>query len=210
MRPLSIWAWCLLCVGCSSPPGSLPEPGPRLVVHDARLDAGAGLVVHAARATVDDAGAGRASDVRAVLQPQASGGEGAGQVRTRPALEVEAPSSDWDLRTGTVRFSGGVVATRGLVQLTCAELEVVYADADRIDTAVASGDVLVVRGERRASGDQAVLTAGDGSLALTGSPSVTDGPNTLTGSRIVLYLDDERVLCDDCRLVVAGSAIGPR
>jgi lipopolysaccharide export system protein LptA len=54
-----------------------------------------------------------------------------------------------------------------------------------------------------------VLTADDGKVVLTGDPRVSDGPNVLEGASITLYLDDERLECASCRLVVQGAAVAP-
>lgn len=199
----------LLLLACGATP--LPpedEGAPRLVVEEAVLRAGEGLTLRAARATVDDLGVGQGSQVQAELRAPAPPVDAAGAAPARPPLQITAPQSDWDLRTRSVRFTGGVTATRGAVTLTCQELEVRYASADQVDTATARGQVQVLHGQRTARADQAVLTAADGALTLTGAPQLTEGANTLTGQRIVLWLDDERVRCDDCRLVVAGTALG--
>jgi len=192
---------------CQPSPAPPPATGPRLVVQGPSLQAGEGLVLHAEQAVVDDAGAGQAQVVRAELQPATPAGPGAA---APPPLQIEAPQSDWDLRSRTVHFTGGVTATRGEVQLRCDALEVRYAGPDRVDTATAEGHVLVTRGERRATSERAVLTAADGRIVLEGSPQLSDGPNTLTGRSIALFLDDERVQCEACRLVVAGSALSPQ
>ena len=42
-----------------------------------------------------------------------------------------------------------------------------------------------------------------------GSPMIADGPNQLRGREIALYLDDERIECDSCELVVRGDAVAP-
>ena len=67
----------------------------------------------------------------------------------------------------------------------------------------------VVRGARTATGATARLTTADGRLVLEGDPRIVDGPNTLTGDRITLFLDDERLECERCRLEVQGGAVLP-
>lgn len=130
----------------------------------------------------------------------------------KPPLEIVAERSEWDLAARTARFSGAVVVKRGGVELRCATLDVRYAGADRIDTVVATGDVRVRQGDRTASAATAELVGATGEIALTGGPRLAEGPNTLHGARIVLWLDDERATCEGasgepCRLVVEGSAL---
>jgi len=201
--------------GCGGAPADV-DAGPRLRVEQVHLQAGEGVELTAARATLDDDGRGRGEQVRARLgAPLLPGpdGQAAGSApaeadaTSRPPLVIEAPHSDWDMKARSVRFTGGVEATRGPVSLRCEELAVRYADGDRIEEAVATGSVVVERDGRRATGERAVLTTADGRIELTGSPLLTEGASTLTGERIELYLDDERVRCERCRLVVDGDAL---
>jgi lipopolysaccharide export system protein LptA len=189
-----------LACGQTSVPEA-PPTGPPLRVEEARLEA-PGLVLLAASATVQGDGLTQASQVQATVQ--------GGGVEPRPPLTIEAPDSTWDLRDRTVRFTGGVRARRAQVELTCDELQVRYADAERVESALATGQVKVVHGQRTATSASALLTTADGSIVLTGDPQISDGPNLLSGQRITLYLDDERVRCEGCRLRVDGQAVSPR
>lgn len=130
----------------------------------------------------------------------------------KPPLEIQALRSTWDLKARVARFEGGVKVVRGGVELRCDTLEVRYADADRIDRVVATGNVRVRQGERRATADTAELVGATGEITLAGAPHLFEGPNELVGSRIVLWLDDERATCEGegverCRLVVASTAL---
>lgn len=130
----------------------------------------------------------------------------------KPPLEIVAERSDWDLKARTARFSGAVQVRRGEVILGCAELEVRYADAERIDRVLAAGGVEVRRGERLATSASAELNGATGKITLLGEPRLSEGPNTLLGHTIVLWLDDERATCEGvegapCRLLVEGSAL---
>lgn len=126
-----------------------------------------------------------------------------------PPLVITGKRSRWDLKGGTVVFEEGVQAVRGDVTVFCDTLDVTYA-GDRVEKAVASHHVRVVKGGREARGDTAVLTTADGRVELQGSPSITEGANRMSGERIVLFLDDERLECDACRLEVAGEAVAPK
>ena len=126
-----------------------------------------------------------------------------------PPLVVTGQRSSWDLKSGRVIFEGDVAAVRGEVTLYAAKLEVAYAQ-DKVDQAWASGGVRVVRGAREATADTAHLVVSNGRVALAGSPALREGPNRMTGQAITLFLDDERLECDQCRLEVAGDAVTPR
>lgn len=126
-------------------------------------------------------------------------------------LAITSAKSSWDLKARSARFEDHVVLTRGDVTLTCSTLDVVYA-GDRIDHVVADGTVRVVRGGRTAEATHAELAGKSGQITLTGHPKLSEGPNTLMGTTITLWLDDERATCEGaggepCQLVVAPSAL---
>lgn len=129
-----------------------------------------------------------------------------------PPLEIVADRSEWDLRGRTARFEGNVRVRRASLLLVCAELEVTYADARSLERVVASGEVRVQQGERTGSAARAELAAATGQIVLTGEPRLAEGPNALAGDRIVLWLDDDRALCEGaagapCRLLIDGAAL---
>ena len=157
------------------------------------------FTARAGEAHVEADGDGLAEAVEARVEP----------ADQKPPLEVASETAQWDLAARTVRFEGAVVATRDTLELRCNVLEVRYRDPEHLENAVATGDVRVIDGERRASGTQAELTVSTGELVLTGDPVIEEGANTMRGDRIALFLDDDRLLCTGCRLVVRGEALRP-
>lgn len=190
----------LLILACAVDPGEAPLDG--LQVTEAEVVLDGGVQVWLAQATIDLEGTGVGVQVAAHVPPPAGG--------VLPPLDITAARSSWDLRERIVRFEGDVVATRGEVRLTCDRLVVHYEGPDRVERAEATGSVTVTRGDRTAQSERAVLTTQTGQVVLTGAPRLSEGPNLMSGQRIVLYLDDERVDCDACRLVVDGAGVAPR
>ncbi|MBN1337472.1 MAG: hypothetical protein JXB39_16075 [Deltaproteobacteria bacterium] len=126
-----------------------------------------------------------------------------------PSLHVTARRAAWDLPGRTVRFEGDVRGIRGDVTLDCAVLEVWFTDPDALERAEASGDVRVRQGAREARARAAVLDVPRGRIELSGSPSLAEEGLRLTGERIVLLLDDERIECDACSLEFLEAAPEP-
>jgi lipopolysaccharide export system protein LptA len=123
------------------------------------------------------------------------------------ALEISAPHTDWDLSKREATLSGGVVAVRDDLRMECERMIVHFSDPGRVEWAVATGAVRVSLGGRVATGKKAKLTTANGVVVLTGSPSLSDGANHMRGERIVLWLDDQRVECEACRLQIDPSAM---
>ena len=184
-------AIAMLLIGCGTPPPATPAH--RLVAEDAVLSVEAhGLTVHARQATVGDNGEGSARSVRA----------------DAPGLEITSDHSQWRFSDQTATFTGQVRVTRGDTLLTCQALTVSLGDGEQIRDAVASGGVVVSQAGRRAEAEQADLDGATGRIVLTGSPALLQERRTLTGERITIWLDDERVDCEQCTLTLNGDAIG--
>ncbi|MDP2304566.1 MAG: LptA/OstA family protein [Pseudomonadota bacterium] len=203
MSATAAFAACLLLVGACAPPEvdpPLPQPLPSAATASGVEVSGDGW--SAAAATLRfGAGFAQATEP-AVVRPSDG----------KPPLEIVAERSEWDLKARTARFVGAVHVRRGDVVMRCDALDVLYADAERIDRVIATGSVEVRRGERLATSASAELEGATGKVALTGEPRLSEGPNTLAGHTIVLWLDDERATCEGvsgapCRLLVEGSAL---
>lgn len=177
-------------LACDAEPAPVPEA---LLVAEQVTVSLDGITISARQAIVDDDGTGHAQTVHAAAPP----------------LNIIADNANWSFSDRTARFEGNVVATRADVTLKCSLLTIDFQRPDRIEHAQASGGVQVIQGERTASSQEAELTAEDGMLVLTGEPIITDAGNQLTGERITLWLDQERVECQACTLVVDGGAIAP-
>jgi|WetSurMetagenome_2_1015567.scaffolds.fasta_scaffold461879_2 lipopolysaccharide transport protein LptA len=126
-----------------------------------------------------------------------------------PSLTVASARADWDLKAKKVVFDGNVVASRGPFTLSCDHLEVTYQRADRLEHASATGHVRVSREDLEALGERAILDVDSGRVELLGQPRIHQGSQSLAGNRILLWLDDERLECEGCSLVVEGEAVLP-
>ena len=124
-------------------------------------------------------------------------------------LEIRAPRTEWDLKTRTATLSGGVTARRGVVDIRCAQMVVTFSSPGRVSSAVATGDVRITHGQRSGTGTKAVLSTSDGTIVLTGKPTLKDGSNRMAGTQITLHMDADKVTCDDCRLQIASGAVTP-
>jgi lipopolysaccharide transport protein LptA len=197
-RLLPIAFPAVLLLGACGGAGVAADPGPTpgLGLTDATLDLPSVGSFTVAEASVDVEGKGKARTVHASLQSPGA-----------PELVIEAPSSEWDLAAGSVLFTGGVVVNRGDVQLHCRTLALRFDGDHRVELAEATGEVRLDRGSLHAQAEAATLVGATGRLELHGAAKLQEPAGTLVGARIVLWLDDDRVECADCRLVVDGSKL---
>jgi lipopolysaccharide transport protein LptA len=155
------------------------------------------------RATMDADGGGSGWGIRASLGVDDGGAP-------IPELKITADRSSWDLKSRTIQFEGNVVATRGDMKLTCARLDVWMGEGDDVEHAAATGGVRVTQGDRDATGREAKLTTERGELVITGEPMVREGGTSFSGERVTLWLDDERMECEGCEVVVQSPGVdGP-
>ena len=101
-----------------------------------------------------------------------------------------------------VEFIGNVKATQGATTITSDRLKIYYRGSledggqtqDSIRKIIATGNVIIRSENRLAVTDQAEYEADAGTIRLIGPDSkVTSGNNTVTGERITMYRDTDRV-----------------
>jgi len=66
------------------------------------------------------------------------------------------------------------------------------SDADKIKEVVAEGHVRITRGDRVAEGRRAVFDQAKQTIVLSDGAVLHEGPNQVTGDRIIVYLREER------------------
>lgn len=106
-------------------------------------------------------------------------------------VEVISDSLSIDQQSGQAVFSGNVIVVQGDLRMAAGQVEVRYSDVDggrSVDTVLASGGVLVTRGEDAAEGAEAVYAVNDALLTLTGNVLVTQGPTAISGDRLVVNM----------------------
>ncbi len=194
---IALLALAVACAGAAEPipPPAPPEPG--IALTGAQLRTPEGGVASAPVARLGPDGVVEAERGVATIP-----------VADAPALEITAARTRWDLAGGRMALAGAVTATRGDVTLTCDEADVRLDAARRVERVEARGHVIVTQGARVARASRAVLEAGDGRITLTGDASLADGRNRMAGEPLVIFLDDDRVECDACRLSVDASSLG--
>ncbi len=113
---------------------------------------------------------------------------------SREPISVSADSLVFDNRTRVLTYNGGVVATQGDMKLESNTLTVALDDkADsRLKEVVAVGDVHLSKGSRSATAGRAVFDQTSRTVVLSDNAVLHDGPNQVSGERVVVYLDEER------------------
>ncbi|WP_227427375.1 LptA/OstA family protein [Roseibaca sp. Y0-43] len=114
---------------------------------------------------------------------------GLNAVRGQP-VEVRSDSLQVDNSTGETVFSGNAVLGQGDMRLAAQTIKVVYAPGDnaRIRRLEASGGVTLVTAQEAAEAASAVYDIDAGTVRMSGSVILTQGPNVLSGDRLTVNL----------------------
>jgi lipopolysaccharide export system protein LptA len=118
-------------------------------------------------------------------------------------INIEADSLSVDSKSNVMVWRGHVHAVQSGTDLTSDVLQVSYGkDFHEIKQAVADGNVRVTQGGRWATGDHAVLDQTARTIEMTGNPVIHDGPDQITGTKILVYLDSQKSVVEGARAVI--------
>lgn len=106
-------------------------------------------------------------------------------------VEITADSLEVNQTDGQATFTGNVLVGQGELRLSAARIEVEYDDGGQgIKTLTATGGVTIVNATDAAEAQEAVYTIASGNVVMTGNVLLTQGPNAISGERLVLNLRD--------------------
>ncbi len=113
---------------------------------------------------------------------------------TREPISVTADGLEFNYRTRVLTYKGNVVVTQGDMKLQSDTLVVSLDEHtdNQINEVVADGQVRLSKGTRWATGGHAVFDHGRNTVVLSQNAVLHDGPNQVSGDRVVVYLDQER------------------
>lgn len=115
--------------------------------------------------------------------------------RDRSSVPINIKSNEMfaDNNAKTATFIGKVVAKQDDVTIYCDKMIVYYGDsAEDIDKIEAIGSVRILQTNRVGTGGHGLYESKIGKITLTINPRVTQDRDTVTGVKIVYFLDDQR------------------
>lgn len=107
-------------------------------------------------------------------------------------VEVTSNQLAVDQLAGTALFTGDVVVVQGEIRINAPEMLVQYITlpdgsiGEEVDTITATGGVLMVTPTEEAESDMAVYTPARDEVVMTGNVLLTQGPNTVNGTRLTV------------------------
>ncbi len=110
-------------------------------------------------------------------------------------VTVSADRLEADNKKNVVVFRGNVVAEEDFL-LCSDELYVSYGQRQRVDKITATGSVRIYQENKESSSEKAVYDRVARTIVLTGGPVVKQCTDTVTGDKITVYLDEDRVVVE--------------
>lgn len=108
-------------------------------------------------------------------------------------IDIKSETLSLDYKGKTVLFNGNVRAVQTGSQLTSDTLKVLYGnDFKDVQQVIADGHVKITQGDRLATCDHAVLDQVARTVEMTGNPVIHEGPDQVTGNRILIHLDTQK------------------
>lgn len=109
-------------------------------------------------------------------------------------INVRADKLEFSYKDRVLTYSGAVVVTQADLTLKADVLTVTINDKgpDRLEQIIATGNVEISQGARSAAGGKAVFNQRERRVELTENAVLKEGPNQISGDRVIVYLDEER------------------
>lgn len=123
-------------------------------------------------------------------------------------IEILADTFEADGKLKRGVFRGNVIAKQGDVRLMANQIEAEYSKvANGIVKAIAQGQVTVTSGAKVGKAARAEFNNDQRTIVLSGEPRLWEEGTVLEGRELVFHVDDGRVECFECSLVVDPSQI---
>lgn len=119
-------------------------------------------------------------------------------------IDIASDRLEFNYGQGLLRYEGNVRVEHAGAKIRARSLEVAFEPEGRrsLKKITARGDVEVLHGDESARGELAEYDPIAGTIMLSQNARLGSGPNSLSGEKVVVYLNERRA-------VVLGSAAAP-
>lgn len=118
------------------------------------------------------------------------------------SLEIQSDTMISQGKEKNIIFEGSVTARKGSITLKAGKMTAVYNDNRTIDEVIAEDNVVLIQKERRISANHAVYDSREETVTFTGEPVFSEGRNTVSGTKIIYYIDEERSYVENPKVIL--------
>lgn len=124
---------------------------------------------------------------------QKKGTTGFGFIASRSPIDITSDTVEGDQKQNVVTFKGNVIAKQGDSTLFANQLTLYYdPESKKLIEIVATGNVKVTQGDRRASGQRAIFYQNENKIVLEGEVVIREGDNVIRGEKVVYLIEEEK------------------
>jgi lipopolysaccharide transport protein LptA len=102
-------------------------------------------------------------------------------------------------------FTGNVVVVGNQFRMTCQEMTVNFTKDNKVDTIVATGDVIINQPDRVTHCGRADYFRDEDKFVLTDQPIIHDHDNTISGPKIIIYRTSQKMEIEGRSTTVIGK-----
>jgi len=133
-----------------------------------------------------------------------------GFTASRAPIDITSDTVEADQKTNTVVFKGNVVAKQEDTTLWANTLTIIYDEnTKKLKEIIATGNVKVVRLERRATSQKATFDQDKNKVTFDGDAVAREGANVIRGERITYYVEEERSVVEPVKGGRVSTSITP-
>ena len=111
-------------------------------------------------------------------------------------LMIVSDRIEYDYKELIIAFDDHVKVTDPRFTMTCDRMLVFLEGTNQIKRVIAIGNVDGMQPDRHATCDRAVYERATGEIVMTGNPVLTRGTDRVTGARITVFQNDQRVIIE--------------
>jgi len=118
-------------------------------------------------------------------------------------IVITSVSLEVDSQKNSALFEGSVVAKFDNLTIYSDSMKVTYSNANKeIAEVHAIGNVRVQSEGKAIFSDEAEYISEEEKIVFTGNPKVAEGENVIIGTKIIYFLNDDRALVEDSRVIL--------
>lgn len=121
---------------------------------------------------------------------------------------ITSSRMEYDYAHSSIIFEENVKISNPDYTMTCERLVVMLTPENDVKWIKATKNVILVNADRSAKCDEAIYTKADGKVVMTGREVIVQrSKDQMTGTKITIWLNDERVVCEPARMVIQETTV---
>lgn len=112
-----------------------------------------------------------------------------------------------DANSNTAIFEGSVVAKTDDLTLHSDKMTVFYSPEGDVESIDAEGSIKLVKGSRVLTSKRAIYDAMEATITFTGEPMAVEGPNVITGTKIIYLINEDRSIVHNSKVYIEQGKV---